>query len=186
METLISFSLAAPRRLLWHMRARLSQVLVLIAWRFWLNSRRYIMLRDLVLETRDGSVKLGLVVLSTRGVFVVETWNTNIAVAEGCANRFERGCNTMSCYDNLVHHCDERARLVARALEEDRCFVRPVVVLPGPRVLPKERPSNVVSDFGLIQYIRSFKFHVYSSRQIQEIASHLVQPQSPPPRRAAA
>lgn len=168
------------------MQARLVRFLARLAWRYLLDARRYVTLRDLVLETQDGATQLGLVVISTRGVFVVETWDAAHGVADGCASWFQRGANVVSCYDNPVHYCDERARLIAGALEEDGQYVSPVIVFTGPCALPEERPPNVVSDLGLIQYIRSFKADVYSSRRMQEIESRLARLRAAPLQAVAA
>lgn len=153
----------SPSFSLWSLwlRAWLTRVCVRLAWRCLVGSQRYITLSDLVIDNGSGPIHIGTVLVSTRGVFVIETWHS------------ERGGAAVTRYEDSIRYCDERARLVAEALEEDRCLVSPVVVFAGESHLPEERPANVVSELGLVQYIGSFKADVFSAERLQAIAERL-------------
>ena len=172
MKALISFGLTLHRGYA-AVHARLSRTRTLLAWWWMLRSRDYIVLRDLVVSAPGTVIHIGLLVVSTRGVFVVKTLDSNDVNGPVPANGFERGQPVVACYDDPMHDCEEHARQIAHVIEESASFVSPVLVLPDPAPLPVDRPAHIVSGRGVVDYIRSFRVEVFSSRRTRQIVSQL-------------
>ena len=184
MKALISFGLTLYRDCA-AAYLRVSRVRALFAWWWMLRSRRYIVLRNLVIQTPGAAIHVGLVVVSTRGLFIVETLDARQPQESGSAHWFECGRSVVSCYDDPMHHCAEQARQIADVIEENVSFVSPVLLIADAGALPEDRPAHLVSGRGLVDYIRSFRVEVFSSRRTQQIVSQLSANTAEPVRLAA-
>lgn len=152
-------------------RLRLSRLRAALAWWWMSRSQRYIVLRDLVVQAPGAAIHVGLVVVSTRGLFVVEPLDAGIAHDLGSIPSREHGHLGVTDYDDPMRRCEEQAHQLARVLEENRSFVNPVLVSAG--ALPTDRPAHLVSGHELVDYIRSFRVEVFSGRRLQQIVAQL-------------
>lgn len=177
-ETLISFGLTL-RRGYASANSRLSRMRALLAWWWMLRSRRYTVLRDLAIQLPDTVIHVGLLVVSTRGVFVVETVETDSRPKAVSKTEHEPAGPVARAPDELVRHYEEQARRIAHAIDESSSFVSPVLVLDDAGALPAERPAYLVNAPGVVDYIRSFRVEVLSRRRTQQIVSHLAHSTSP-------
>lgn len=145
----------------------------MLAWWWMLRSRRYTVLRDLVVEAPGSLIQIALMVVSTRGLFIVEALDDGGPEMTASARESGRNSDLSDCYDGRVRRCEERARQLAHVLDESVSFVSPILVLAG--VLPANRPAHVVSGRGVVDYIRRYRVEVFSSDRIQQIVSQLSQ-----------
>ena len=184
MKALISFGLLLFRCYA-AAHLRLSQLRTLFAWWWMLRSQRYTVLRNLVIQTPETAIHVALVVVSTRGLFIVETLEAGSPQHVGSARWFESGRSVVSCYSDPMHHCAEQARQIAEVIEESVDFVSPVLVLADAEALPADRPAHLVSGHGVVDYIRSFRVEIFSSRRTRQIVSQLSGNATDPVRLAA-
>ena len=170
MKALISLGFVV-RRDYASMVVRLSRLRATLAWWWMLRSRRYIVLRNLAVQTPSALIHLGLVVVSTRGLFIIDPLDASIAHDLGSTDWPDRPMPNAANDDNPVDRCEQQAREVAELLEENRSFVSPVLVTVGN--LPIERPPNLVYGPALAEYIRSYRVEVFSTRRLQQIVAQL-------------
>lgn len=170
MKALISLGFVV-RRDYASMVVRLSRWRAVLAWWWMLRSRRYIVLRNLAVQTPAALIHLGLVVVSTRGLFIIEPLDAGIAHDLGSTDWAPRPMADAANDDNPVDRCEQQARDVAELLEENRSFVSPVLVTVSN--LPAERPANMVHGPELAEYIRSYRVEVFSARRLQQIVTQL-------------
>lgn len=150
---------------------RLARLRAALAWWWMLRSRRYIVLRNLIVQTPSAIIHLGLVVVSTRGLFIVEPLDAGIAHDLGTTDWTQRATELSAPNDDPVSRCEHQAQELAELLEENRSFVSPVLVTVGG--LPAERPANVVHGAALVDYIRSYRVEVFSHRRLEQIVTQI-------------
>ncbi|MES1939770.1 hypothetical protein T5B8_05991 [Salinisphaera sp. T5B8] len=170
MKALISLELSFRREYA-SVVVRLSRWRAALAWWWMLRSRRYIVLRNLAVQTPGALIHLGLVLVSTRGLFIIEPLDAGIAHDLGSTDWAQRPMPDAANDADPVERCEQQAQELAELLEENRSFVSPVLVTVSD--LPAERPANMVHGPELAEYIRSYRVEVFSARRLQQIVTQL-------------
>ena len=169
MKALISLGFSVRREYA-SVFVRLARLRAALAWWWMLRSRRYIVLRNLAVQTPSALIHLGLVVVSTRGLFIIEPLDAGIAHDLGSTDWAARAMPD-AANDDPIDRCEHQAQELAELLEENRSFVSPVLVTVSH--LPAERPANLVHGPELAEYIRSYRVEVFSPRRLQQIVTQL-------------
>lgn len=131
---------------------------------------------DLVLKTPDGSTQIDHLVLSTTGIFVIETKNMSGWIFGGDKQR--RWTQTIykrkSKFQNPIHQNYKHVKAVQSLLSTDLRVMFNLVVFVGDAKFKTSMPANVLKIKELLPYIHSKTQGLLSTKDIDRYASIIV------------
>ena len=128
-----------------------------------------------ILETPDGSTQIDHLILSTRGIFVIETKNMSGWIFGGDSQKqwTQTIFSKKTKFQNPIHQNYKHVKAVQSLLAADLGIIFNVVVFVGEAEFKTDLPENVVKLKGLLPYIRSFKQHLLRPEDVQKYASQV-------------
>jgi restriction system protein len=142
-----------------------------------LDNQDYHVLTDLTLPTKDGTTQIDHIVLSRKGVFVIETKNMSGWIFGNAdqARWMQVFRRQKWQFQNPLRQNYKHVKVVQALLGIKSEQLENVVVFVGSAEQKNALPANVLwSQRELVSYIRSKTFEHFSNSQIQTFAGQLV------------
>jgi restriction system protein len=143
-----------------------------------LDNQDYHVLTDLTLPTKDGTTQIDHIVLSRKGIFVVETKNMSGWIFGNAdqARWMQVFRRQKWQFQNPLRQNYRHIKVVQDLLGIKMGQLENVVVFVGSAEPKTAMPSNVLwSQRDLVRYIQSKTFEHFSNSQIQTFADQLVE-----------
>ena len=133
---------------------------------------------NLVLPTPDGTTQIDHVILSTRGIFVIETKNMSGWIFGGERQREWTQVLYKKKYrfKNPIHQNYKHVKAVENLLGVDSGLIISVVVFVGKSKFKNRMPDNVVTLRKMSSFIRSYQDGVLSENEVMAYSSQLSNP----------
>nr|WP_237440481.1 NERD domain-containing protein [Alcanivorax sp. DP30] len=130
---------------------------------------------NLVLPAPDGTTQIDHVVLSTRGIFVIETKNMTGWIFGGVRQKewTQVLYKKKFKFKNPIHQNYKHVKALESFLEVDKSYIVSVVVFAGKSKFKNRMPDNVIPLWKLRSFIRSHVDGVLSDSEIQKFESLL-------------
>lgn len=147
----------------------------------WLDSKIYRRMHDIVLPSGTGTTQIDHVIVSVHGVFVVETKNMKgwIFGDERSSHWTQTLFRKKSRFQNPIHQNYRHVMALTEFLGVRENVLRPLVFFFGDCEIKTPMPENVLTR-GLCSYIKSFKDHVLTPGQVDDICVRLAAAKSRP------
>ncbi len=148
----------------------------MVSFGLWLglNKRTYRRFNDVILRTPDGTTQIDHVVISSYGIFVIETKNMQGWIF-GDAYQ-ERWTQTIykfkSQFQNPLRQNYRHTQCLAEFLGLDHQLFHPVIMFIGDCKLKTGVPPNVMTS-GLIPYLRGFSIPILTPEQVADAEKRL-------------
>lgn len=155
----------------------LGELIVDLSAKFMLDAENYRLLKNVILPTADGTTQIDHIIVSTFGIFVIETknyagWIFGDANQKMWTQKFPRSSRQ---FQNPLHQNYKHTKILADLLgmESDRIFS--VIVFVGDSTFKTAMPENVTHAGGYIRYVKSKVTPLFSSTDMNEIVTQLEQ-----------
>jgi hypothetical protein len=178
----ILFGLMALIKSPWF-KGRFGELAARIAFRLFLDQRAYHVLYDVTLPTDNGTTQIDHVIVSRRGIFVIEskTWRGLVYGSECDRNWTQVVGRQRFQHQNPLRQNYGHARQLAEllALPDDK--FKPIVIFVGDAKLKTgdKLPPNVLT-YGCVLYIKSFKAEILSNEEVAEALAGIDKSRLPP------
>jgi len=135
----------------------------------------YILFKDILLPTEDGTTQLDHVLLSPYGVFVIETKNMKgwIFGKEKQAKWVQQIYKHKSYFQNPLHQNYKHTKVMEELLRLDKDHIKSLIVFIGSATFKTTMPKNVMRGGDLTDYIKSFKTEIITAVQLVELRQQL-------------
>jgi len=136
----------------------------------------YVLFKDVLLPTDDGTTQLDHILLSPYGLFVIETKNMKgwIFGSEKQAKWTQQIYNHKSSFQNPLRQNYKHTQVLQALLGLDNECVHSLVVFVGDSTFKTKMPINVIRAFGMKTFIKSFNSRVLSEQELQGIKQQLL------------
>lgn len=168
-------ALAAVTKTPWF-KGKLGEFIVNAGLRLFLSKSTYHIVRNVTLPTEDGTTQIDHIIVSRRGIFVIETKNMNGAIYGGehqpqWTQAFGRNKYR---FQNPLHQNYKHTRTLADILGVPHAVMKPIVMFIGDAKLKTqgEMPANVMTR-GLIGFIKSHKEVLLSEEEVQRVLGRI-------------
>ncbi len=147
-----------------------------------LDKKKYHLLKNVTLETIDGTTQIDHIIVSEFGVFVVETKNMKGWIF-GRPNQkiwTQKIFKHSSKFQNPLHQNYKHVKTLETLLGLNAEQVHSVVVFVGDSTFKTDMPENVTYGGGYVRYIKSKNTPVLTGAQVMEIVSKIEQERMTP------
>ncbi|MBU1196729.1 MAG: NERD domain-containing protein [Proteobacteria bacterium] len=131
---------------------------------------------NVTVKTPDGSTQIDHLILSTSGIFVIETKNMSGWIFGD--ERQKKWTQTIyrkkTKFQNPIHQNYKHVKALQNLLSVDLQFIFNIVVFVGDAKFKTRMPDNVVKIRGLLPYIRSHNQSLLSAKDVDRCASLII------------
>jgi predicted RNA-binding Zn-ribbon protein involved in translation (DUF1610 family) len=153
----------------------IGEVIVNLAARFFLDSKKYHLLKNVTLPTEDGTTQIDHVIVSRYGIFVIETKNMKGWIFGGQHQKTwtQKIYRHTTKFQNPLHQNYKHTKTLESALDIDSDKIFSLVVFVGDCEFKTTMPENVVYASGYIRFIKSKTQPVLTEREVQNICARI-------------
>ncbi len=149
------------------------EFIVKLICKFGLNKNQYHAFHDIMLATPDGTTQIDHILVSTYGLFVIETKNMKGGILgdSSQANWTQQIYKQKYSFQNPLRQNYKHTKALESLLGIPSEVIYSVIVFVGESTFKTAMPENVTYATGLISYIKSKNQRVLSDLQVKEIIS---------------
>jgi restriction system protein len=145
--------------------------------KWFLDKHKYHLIKNVTLQTDDGTTQVDHIIVSVFGVFVIETKNMKGWIF-GSANQkiwTQKIYRHSSKFQNPLHQNYKHVKTLESMLGLNEHQIHSVIVFVGGSTFKTEMPENVTCGEGYAKYIKSKTTQVLTESQVSEIKSIIEQ-----------
>ena len=133
----------------------------------WLSNKRYVRYHDIVLASNNGTTQIDHLVISTFGVFIIETKNKKgwIFGSEKGAKWTQTIYGKKYSFQNPLRQTYRQKKVLSALLEIDESKIQTVIYFVGDCKFKTSMPANVLK-YGISRYIKEFSLPVFSNEEV--------------------
>ncbi len=168
------FILAAILKSPWF-KGVMGEFIVNLSAKLRLNKDEYHLLKNITLPTEDGTTQIDHIIVSTYGIFVIETKNMKGWIF-GKPNQkmwTQQIYKHKTRFQNPLHQNYKHVKTLQSLLGLNEGQIYSIVVFVGNSTFKTEMPDNVTYASGYIRYIKSKKEPVISPLEVKEIINSI-------------
>lgn len=153
------------------------EFLVNTAARLFLPKGEYHLIKDVTLQTDDGSTQIDHIIVSRYGVFVIETKNMKGWIF-GSANQktwTQKIYKHTHKFQNPLHQNYKHVKTLEALLDIPASAIHSLVVFVGDSTFKTELPDNVVYAGGYIRYIKARREVILSQAAVENMTAQIEQ-----------
>jgi len=153
------------------------EFLVNTAARLFLAKDEYHLIKDVTLQTDDGSTQIDHIIVSRYGVFVIETKNMKGWIF-GSANQktwTQKIFKHTHKFQNPLHQNYKHVKTLEALLDIPASAIHSLVVFVGDSTFKTELPDNVVNAGGYIRYIKARHEVILSQADVETVTTQIEQ-----------
>ena len=149
----------------------IGEVIVNFAIKVRLDKDEYHLIKNVTLPTEDGTTQIDHILVSSKGVFVVETKNMKgwIFGSEKQRQWTQKIYKHTSKFQNPLHQNYKHTKTLAYCLDIPESKIFSVIVFVGDSEFKTEMPTNVTYAGGLIHYIKSKQEKILSLTEKESV-----------------
>ncbi|MDO9521160.1 MAG: nuclease-related domain-containing protein [Pseudohongiella sp.] len=153
-------------------KGKLGEFFVNQSIKWMLDGNRYYLLKNVTLPTADGTTQIDHIILSTHGVFVIETKNMKGWIFGGQHQRLwtQKIYRYSKKFQNPLHQNYKHIKTLEALLGLTEKQLHSVIVFVGDSTFKTHMPENVTHGSGLISFIKSKTETVLTESQVFDIA----------------
>lgn len=146
-----------------------------ISTKIHLDKAKYHVLRNVILPTADGTTQIDHIIVSSYGVFVIETKNMKGWIFGGPRQRMwtQKIFKFTKQFQNPLHQNYKHVKTLKSILALNDRQIFSVVVFVGSSTFKTDMPDNVIHAAKLIRTIKSKDQHVLFEADVQMILSKI-------------
>lgn len=146
----------------------IGETLLNLAIKIRLDKKKYKLLHDVTLQTKDGTTQIDHIIVSRYGVFVIETKNYKgwIFGNEHSKTWTQNIYGKKHSFQNPLRQNYKHVKALQKLLNLDADKIFSVVVFVGESTFKTDMPNNVVYPFGLLKFIKLYKTVVFTQREM--------------------
>jgi len=139
------------------------------------RSSEYTSLHNVTLPTHDGTTQIDHIIVSTYGVFVIETKNMKgwIYGSERQATWTQKIYKKSYRFQNPLRQNYKHVKALEAILSIPAEHIHSVIVFVGNCKLKTKMPDNVTYGNGYSRYINSFFMPIFNEQQVQDMISDI-------------
>jgi len=140
-----------------------------------LDKKKYQLLKNVTLQTDDGTTQIDHIIVSQYGVFVIETKNYKgwIFGSEHSKTWTQSIYGKKSTFQNPLHQNYKHVKVLQKLLKLDDDKIFSVVVFVGESTFETDMPINVVYPLGLLKFIKSHHTVLFTPREMWRIIEEI-------------
>jgi hypothetical protein len=153
------------------------EFLVNTAARLFLPKDEYHLIKDVTLQTDDGTTQIDHIIVSRYGVFVIETKNMKGWIF-GSANQktwTQKIYKHIHKFQNPLHQNYKHVKTLEALLDIPASAIHSLVVFVGDSTFKTEMPANVVYAGGYIRYIKARREVMLSQADVETVTAQIKQ-----------
>lgn len=153
------------------------EFLVNTAARLFLAKDEYHLIKDVTLQTDDGTTQIDHIIVSRYGVFVIETKNMKGWIF-GSANQktwTQKIYKHTHKFQNPLHQNYKHVKTLETLLDIPASAIHSLVVFVGDSTFKTELPDNVVYAGGYIRYIKARREVILSQAAVENMTAQIEQ-----------
>ena len=153
------------------------EFLVNTAARLFLAKNEYHLIKDVTLQTDDGTTQIDHIIVSRYGVFVIETKNMKGWIF-GSANQktwTQKIYKHTHKFQNPLHQNYKHVKTLEALLDIPASAIHSLVVFVGDSTFKTELPDNVVYAGGYIRYIKARHEVILSQADVETVTAEIEQ-----------
>ncbi|MCK9490745.1 MAG: NERD domain-containing protein [Sulfurimonas sp.] len=153
----------------------LGESLVNIVLNLRLDENKYKVLKDVTVETEDGTTQIDHIIVSQYGIFVIETKNMKgwIFGDEHQKTWTQTIYKNKNKFQNPLHQNYKHVKAIESMLGIDINKIFSLVVFVGDSTFKTDMPHNVVYAGGMLKYINSKNKIVFSSIEVNRLVREI-------------
>ena len=153
----------------------IGEVIVNLAAKLFLDKKHYHLIKNVTLPTEDGTTQIDHIIVSTYGVFVIETKNMKGWIF-GRVNQpywTQQIFKHKSKFQNPLRQNYKHVKTLQGLLDIDSNHIHSLIVFVGDSTFKTEMPENVTYAGGYIRYIKSRQEQVLSNASVRLIIQQI-------------
>ena len=149
------------------------EFLVNLAINLRLDKKKYHLLKNVTLPTEDGTTQIDHIVVSTYGIFVIETKNMKgwIFGGEHQKTWTQKIFKHTSKFQNPLHQNYNHTKTIESLLKLEAEKIFSIVTFVGDSTFKTKMPENVTYAGKFISFIKSKKEKLFSEKEVESIVS---------------
>ena len=153
------------------------EFLVNTAARLFLAKDEYHLIKDVTLQTDDGSTQIDHIIVSRYGVFAIETknmkgWIFGSAIQKTWTQKIYKHTHK---FQNPLHQNYKHIKTLEALLDIPASAIHSLVVFVGDSTFKTELPENVVYAGGYIRYIKARREVILSQAAVETVTAQIKQ-----------
>ena len=138
-----------------------------------LDKNKYHLIKNVTLPTRDGTTQIDHIVVSTFGVFVLETKNMKGLIVGTAKQKLwtQQFFKKRYQFQNPLHQNYKHTQTLADSLNVVPDFIYSMVVFVGDSTFKTKMPENVTHGRDCVKYIKTKNKRHFTTKQVAEIIS---------------
>ena len=153
------------------------EFLVNTAARLFLPKDKYHLIKDVTLQTNDGTTQIDHIIVSRYGVFVIETknmkgWIFGSASQKTWTQKIYRHTNK---FQNPLHQNYKHVKTLEALLDIPAATIHSLVVFIGDSTFKTTMPDNVTNAGGYIRHIKSKRELVLDQSDVDTVIAQIAQ-----------
>ncbi len=140
-----------------------------------LDKQKYHLIKNITLETDNGTTQIDHIIVSEFGIFVIETKNMKGWIFGNEKQKFwtQKIYKYINKFQNPLHQNYKHIKTIESILGVDHTKIFSLIVFVGDSTLKTKMPENVSSATGFISYIKSKKDRIISLDEVNKITSSI-------------
>ena len=149
----------------------LGEFVINLSAKLMLDKNQYHLIKNVTLPTEDGTTQVDHIIVSSYGVFVVETKNMKGWIFGSPNQRTwtQKIYNHTNKFQNPLHQNYKHVKTIESLLGLTEQQIHSVIVFVGDSTFKTDMPENVTYGVGYIRFIKSKKQCVLSQSEVAEI-----------------
>lgn len=137
---------------------------------FALNHKKYRIIKNVTIASRDGTTQIDHIIVSRYGIFVIETKNMKgwIYGSESQRQWIQVIYGKKTRFMNPLHQNYGHIKALSDLLDVDEDHLHSIIAFVGNHTFKTPMPSNVKSGLGCFDYIKSRQQHVFDQEEVEE------------------
>jgi len=136
-----------------------------------LDKRHYRVIHNVTLPTQTGTTQIDHIIVSTFGIFVVETKNMTGWIFGSAEQRqwMQRFYRKSFKFQNPIHQNFKHVKTLESLLNTPLETIHSVVAFTGNSTFKTTMPENVTRGIGVVDYIQTFTQPVFSAEELKNL-----------------
>jgi len=156
-----------------YLKGVVGEIFVNIILKMRLDKKKYHLIKNVTLPTKDGTTQIDHIIVSEFGIFVIETKNMKGWIYGNVKQKVwtQKIYKNTSKFQNPLHQNFKHTKTIESLLGIDSSKIFSLVVFVGDSTFKTKMPNNVIYINQLISYIKSKTDKIIAFSEVNKIVS---------------